>query len=121
MTSRASCSWRSRPSTTRQPDRARSRQRPATTGRLSRGTTSRSFEKHDDAAIRRAMKVAHVLSYFPPDRIGGVGEVARHVHQALLDQGHDSIVVTSGHTHTDPTVIRIAPTPGRFLLSAWRH
>ena len=67
------------------------------------------------------MKVAHVLSYFPPDRIGGVGEVARHVHQALLDQGHDSIVLTSGQTHTDPTVIRIAPTPGRFLVSAWRH
>jgi len=70
---------------------------------------------------RGPWKIAHVVSYFPPDRIGGVGEVARHIHRALLDRGHRSIVLTSGYTQTDPTVLRIALTPGRFLSTAWRH
>lgn len=66
------------------------------------------------------MRVLHVVPYFPPDRIGGVGEVVAHVHRSLLDGGYASKVVTSGTSKTDPTVRRIGGTPGRFALLAWR-
>jgi glycosyltransferase involved in cell wall biosynthesis len=65
------------------------------------------------------MKVLHVVPYFPPDRIGGVGEVVAHLHNSLLDGGHDSRVVTSGSTRSDPRVRRIGGSPARFALLAW--
>ena len=60
-----------------------------------------------------------MVPYFPPDRIGGVGEVAAHVHRGLLSSGHDSEVVTSGSSREDPTVLRIGRGPTQFTwLSA---
>jgi len=67
------------------------------------------------------VKILHVVAYFPPDRIGGVGEVAAHLHRALLAAGHASRVVTAGTSRDDPTVERIAESPLSFLtrLSAY--
>lgn len=64
------------------------------------------------------MKVMHVVPYYPPDRLGGVGEYAARLHRALLEAGHDSLVVTRGTTR-EPRVRRIARSaPGWFLRCA---
>ena len=62
------------------------------------------------------MRIVHVTPYFPPDRIGGVGEVVAQLHKELLQRGHDSLVVTSGLTEGDPTVVRLGATAFRFAL-----
>ncbi|MCH9648537.1 MAG: glycosyltransferase family 4 protein [Deltaproteobacteria bacterium] len=67
------------------------------------------------------MKVLHVVSYFPPDRIGGVGEVVAHLHRGLLAGGHESTVITSGTSRDDASVLRVARTPLRFLLALPRY
>jgi len=64
--------------------------------------------------------VLHVVSYFPPDRIGGVGEVVAHVHRGLLVGGHRSQVVTSGYSRDDAKVHRVARTPAGFSLASAR-
>lgn len=66
------------------------------------------------------MKVLHVVPYFPPDRIGGVGEVAAHLHHSLLAAGHDSRVVSSGETDDDPRVHRFGRSPRRLALAVLR-
>ena len=56
------------------------------------------------------------LGFSPADRdenIRRVGEVAAHLHRALLEAGHDSRVLTAGSSADDPTVMRIAQTPAR--------
>ncbi len=67
-----------------------------------------------------ALRVLHVVPYFPPDRMGGVGEVVAHLHRGLLAEGHDSVVLTGGTSHQDPRVIRIASTPTGFVLGCGR-
>lgn len=62
------------------------------------------------------LRVLHVVPYFPPDRIGGIGEVAAHLHRGLLDLGHESHVLTRGTSHDDPHVHRIAQSAGGFML-----
>lgn len=62
-----------------------------------------------------------MVSYFPPDRLGGVGEVAAHVHRALLERGHESWVLTTGTSHDDPRILRVATTPDRFVFRAPIH
>lgn len=64
--------------------------------------------------------ILHVVSYYPPDRIGGVGEVVANVHRGLRAAGHRSRVVTTGTSRQDPDVLRIARTPTRFLLASAR-
>lgn len=64
--------------------------------------------------------VLHVVSYFPPDRIGGVGEVVATVHRGLLAAGHRSHVVTSGTSTDDRHVSRVARGPNGFLLKSAR-
>lgn len=64
--------------------------------------------------------VLHVVPYFPPDRIGGVGEVVATVHRGLLEAGHRSHVVTSGTSADDPHVSRVARSPNGFLLKSAR-
>lgn len=64
--------------------------------------------------------VLHVVSYFPPDRIGGVGEVVANVHRALLGAGHASTVLTTGRSRGEPHIVRIATTPMRFALACVR-
>ena len=62
------------------------------------------------------MKILHLVSYFPPGRIGGVGEVVAHLHQGLLDAGQESRVLTTGIGPNDPTVERVACSPTGFML-----
>ena len=57
------------------------------------------------------MKVLHVVAYFPPERMGGVGEVVAHLHRGLLAEGHESRVLTTGRGGDDPRVERIAAHP----------
>ena len=66
-------------------------------------------------------RVLHVVSYFPPDRLGGVGEVVAHVHRALRAAGHASTVLTTGVSTDDPCVRRIASSPGTFSFAAMRY
>jgi glycosyltransferase involved in cell wall biosynthesis len=68
--------------------------------------------------VAQKLKVLHVVPYFPPDGIGGVGEVAAHLHRSLLAGGNESIVMTCGRTHDDPRVHRIARTPTGFILAS---
>jgi glycosyltransferase involved in cell wall biosynthesis len=64
------------------------------------------------------VRVIHFAPYFPPERLGGVGEYAARLHRALLDAGHESLVVTRGE-RSEPGVRRIARTAaGWFLGSA---
>lgn len=64
--------------------------------------------------------VLHIVSYFPPDRMGGVGEVVATLHRGLLAAGHLSRVVTTGTSREDPTVLPVARTPGGFALLSTR-
>jgi glycosyltransferase involved in cell wall biosynthesis len=67
------------------------------------------------------MKVLHVVPYFPPDRLGGVGEYAARLHRALLDAGHESRVLTRGTRPLEAGVETIAETAmGWFLRSGLR-
>lgn len=63
--------------------------------------------------------VLHVVPYYPPDRIGGVGEVARVIHEGLVDRGFRSSVLTSGRTIVDSRVRRIGRGPGQFAVLSW--
>jgi len=67
------------------------------------------------------MRVLHIVAYFPPDRMGGVGEVVAHLHAALRGNGHVSHVFTTGTSADDPTVERVAVSPSRFLLALARR
>ena len=67
------------------------------------------------------MKIFHVVSYFPPDRIGGVGEVASWIHRGLLAEGHDSVVLTSGRPRGEDRIFRIAAGPVGFILGVPRY
>lgn len=67
------------------------------------------------------MRVLHVVPYFPPERIGGVGEVAAHLHRGLLAAGHESQVLTSGTGADDPLIHRVAASPAGFLANCLRH
>lgn len=62
------------------------------------------------------MRVLHVVAYFPPDRMGGVGEVVAHLHRSLLAAGHHSVVWTSGRGAQDPRVQRIHTGALGFVL-----
>jgi len=63
------------------------------------------------------LRVLHFVAYYPPQRIGGVGELVAGLHQSLLRRGHDSRVVTSGRGGSE-RVARIARTRlGWFLGS----
>lgn len=64
------------------------------------------------------MRVLHLVPYYPPARVGGVGEVARSLHEGLLRRGHASVVVTRGRDSSE-TVRRIAASRlGWFLGTA---
>lgn len=67
------------------------------------------------------MRVLHVVPYFPPERIGGVGEVAAHLHRGLLAAGHESRVLTTGTGDGDPRVRRVAASPAGLLAGCLRH
>ncbi len=58
----------------------------------------------------------HFVPYFPPDRVGGVGEFVAALHGGLLQRGHDSEVVTAGVKSEGP-VHRIARSRLGWFLS----
>jgi glycosyltransferase involved in cell wall biosynthesis len=61
------------------------------------------------------VRVIHFVPYYPPERLGGVGEFAAALHEGLLRRGCESTVVTSGRRSGD-SVQRIARTRlGWFL------
>jgi len=66
------------------------------------------------------MKVIHFVPYFPPERLGGVGECVAGLHQALRAAGHTSLVVTTGRRSGDG-IERISPNPlgWFFQTAAW--
>lgn len=72
---------------------------------------------HADSCSESRLRVLHLVSYFPPDRVGGVGAVVSHLHRGLLERGHDSHVLTTGTSHDDPRVIRVAAKPGRYAFA----
>lgn len=67
------------------------------------------------------MNILHVVPYYPPDRVGGLGEVVSHVHRELLRRGHDSRVLTSGASAGEERVLRIAGSPGAFARACYKH
>jgi glycosyltransferase involved in cell wall biosynthesis len=66
------------------------------------------------------MKVLHFVPYFPPERLGGVGENVAGLHAALRAAGHTSLVVTTGRRSGDG-VERISERPLSWFLktAAW--
>jgi glycosyltransferase involved in cell wall biosynthesis len=69
----------------------------------------------------RALKILHVVPYFPPDRMGGVGEVAAHLHRGLLERGHVSHVLSGGFSENESNIERIASTAFGFLCASARY
>lgn len=67
-----------------------------------------------------SLRVMHFVGYYPPERIGGVGEFAKALHQGLLRRGHDSVVVTSGGAGSDDRLHRIARTRLGWFLGTLR-
>ncbi|MCP4666626.1 MAG: glycosyltransferase family 4 protein [Deltaproteobacteria bacterium] len=67
------------------------------------------------------MKILHAVAYYPPHRVGGIGEVAKHLHHGLLAQGHDSVVLTSGSSENDPLIMRIAVSPFKYVTSLGKY
>ena len=63
-----------------------------------------------------APRILHSVPYFPPDQIGGVGEVVFHLHRSLLDRGYQSTVVTAGCSESTTDVIRICRNANLFPL-----
>lgn len=69
------------------------------------------------------MRILHLVPYYPPERLGGVGTFVARLHHGLLDAGHRSIVVTRGDG-SEEGVHRIAHSAfGWFVKSVgWiRH
>jgi glycosyltransferase involved in cell wall biosynthesis len=65
------------------------------------------------------MKIAHIVSTYPPYH-GGMGNVAAAMHEELLKRGHDSLVITPQY-HPVPqqnAIIRVRPW-FRFRNSAF--
>lgn len=67
------------------------------------------------------MHIAIVTDYYPPDRIGGVGEIAARLREAYIAAGHRVTVITSGTMRAEEAAVgirRIAPSLGRAVLAA---
>jgi len=65
------------------------------------------------------VRVMHFVPYYPPERLGGVGEFAAALHEGLLRRGCESTVVTSGRRSGD-SVQRIARTRLGWFLGTLR-
>ncbi len=70
------------------------------------------------AAKLSHMRVLHLVSYYPPDRVGGVGEVVAHLHRDLLERGHQSRVLTTGTSKGEESIRRVGTSPTTYLLSS---
>jgi glycosyltransferase involved in cell wall biosynthesis len=65
------------------------------------------------------VRVIHFVPYYPPERLGGVGEFAAALHEGLLRRGCESTVVTSGR-RSGGSVQRIARTRLGWFLGTLR-
>lgn len=58
------------------------------------------------------MKICFIVDYYPPNRLGGVGESAKYLKEALENDGHEIVVLTAGRKSEDleleRNVIRIS-------------
>lgn len=64
------------------------------------------------------LRVLHAVPYFPPDKIGGVGEVVCHLHQQLLARGYKSTVVTTGSSPDTKHVVRVCSRSQYFPIQS---
>ncbi len=67
------------------------------------------------------MKILHAVAYYPPHRVGGIGEVVKHLHHGLLARGHESVILTSGSSENDPLIERIAGSPFKYVTSLVKY
>jgi len=75
-----------------------------------------------ESGPEQKLRILHVVPYFPPDRIGGVGTVVSYIHHGLKVSGHQSRVLTAGSLFKDiADVIPIARSPAGFVLNSWRY
>jgi len=67
------------------------------------------------------MKICFIVDYYPPHRLGGVGEAAFHLRKELLARGHQVIVITAGKQPAEdgPGVHRVCRTLLWFPLIAF--
>jgi glycosyltransferase involved in cell wall biosynthesis len=61
------------------------------------------------------LKILHLVPYYPPHRLGGVGVFVERLHGSLLSAGLQSVVVTTG-VGSEPGVERIARGPLPWFL-----
>ncbi|MGD8373708.1 MAG: glycosyltransferase family 4 protein [Candidatus Woesebacteria bacterium] len=63
------------------------------------------------------MKILILTDYYPPDKIGGVGEIAKNLKESYQAKGHEVWVLTTGQAQDDPKVIRSSKSliKGAFL------
>jgi glycosyltransferase involved in cell wall biosynthesis len=52
------------------------------------------------------MRILILTDYYPPDKLGGVGEIAKNLKQAYEDKGHKTWVLTTGKSQGEKRVIR---------------
>ena len=67
------------------------------------------------------MRVLHFVPYYPPERVGGVGQFAAVLHQGLRRRGIDSVVVTRGRGGEREGVHRIAASRLGWFLGTLRY
>lgn len=52
------------------------------------------------------MNICFIVDYYPPDRLGGVGESAKYLKDALENAGHEVFVLTTGKKSEDSEIER---------------
>ena len=52
------------------------------------------------------MKILILTDYYPPDKLGGVGEIAKNLKQTYDKKGHETWVLTTGKTKSTSHIIR---------------
>jgi len=61
------------------------------------------------------MKILLLTDYYPPDRVGGVGVIAKELKAAYEDLGHEVHVLTSGPRRTDDLRRNVHRTSPKML------
>lgn len=50
------------------------------------------------------IKICFIVDYYPPDRLGGVGESACYLKETLKNNGHDVAVLTTGRKSSNQSI-----------------
>jgi glycosyltransferase involved in cell wall biosynthesis len=56
------------------------------------------------------VKILILTDYYPPDKLGGVGEIAKNLKAAYDAKGHDVWVLTTGSARGEKRIIRSSPS-----------